>query len=56
MDFNMDFMPDRKILFQGFAFLFFALLRPVECGAYSSGVSEKQKNINLCALCAFAVI
>jgi hypothetical protein len=24
--------------------LLFGVLRPVECGAYSSGVSEKQKN------------
>jgi hypothetical protein len=27
----------------------------VECEAYSSGVSEKQKKIALRALCAFAV-
>jgi hypothetical protein len=29
---------------------------PVECEAYSSGVSEKQKNQKLCALCASVVI
>jgi hypothetical protein len=28
---------------------------PVECEAYSSGVSEKQKNQKLCALCGSAV-
>ena len=28
--------------------MFSALLRPVECGAYSSGVSGKQKRSNLC--------
>jgi len=28
---------------------------PVECEAYSSGVSEKQKNQKLCALCCSAV-
>jgi hypothetical protein len=28
---------------------------PVECEAYSSGVSEKQKKQKLCALCGSAV-
>ena len=35
---------------KGDVILLFALLRPVECGAYSSGVSGKQKNKNLCVL------
>jgi hypothetical protein len=30
---------------RGIGFLFSAVLRPVECGAYSSGVSGKQKII-----------
>ena len=33
--------------------LLFGVLRPVECGAYSSGVSEKQKNESF--LCGRAV-
>ena len=32
-------------------FFFSALLRPVECGAYSSGVSRKENIFFLCELC-----
>jgi len=35
--------------------LLFVLLRPVECGAYSSGVNGKQKKRSLSVLCASAV-
>jgi hypothetical protein len=40
---------------KGLRILAFRRPRPVECEAYSSGVSEKLKNNHLCALCVSAV-
>jgi hypothetical protein len=44
------------ILSEGLSRFAFRRPCPVECEAYSSGVSEKQKKQKLCVLCGSAVI
>ena len=54
-DLNLPITPKNHLSRKGLRILAFRRLCPVECEAYSSGVSEKLININLSVLCDSAV-